>query len=122
MLRVVGSLLGMLLALIGVDEQDPQAVGEHTPVIGFRLLRRFQCPVGGLWAGDHCADRHLRPHRSRGVFRFGRGRVPLLLGHPFGLLGIAQVVRRHDLHPILVEHVLDIGVQQAQKLRAWPGL
>ena len=88
---VMGALLGTLWTPIGFTVSNA-LVALYRPVI----------------------DRHPRPHCSRGVFRFGRDRVPLLLGHPFRLLGIAQVVRRHDLHAILVEHVLDIGVQQAQ--------
>ena len=33
---------------------------------------------------------------------------------------VAQVVRRHDLHPVLVEDVLDSGVQLVQRLGARP--
>ncbi len=44
-------------------------------------------------------------------FRSGRKLKPLVLGHHLGLLRIALVGWRHDLHTVLVEHVQDAAVQ-----------
>ena len=49
----------------------------------------------------------LKPDPIRGL---RRGRVPVPLGYPDLLFGLIDEVGGHDLHPILIEDVLDVGV------------
>ena len=78
---------------------------------------------------------HRQPERTRGWLArlrlaggtsLGNGalrrlrwrREPLFLRHDMRLLGIEHLVRRHDLHAVLVEDILDVTVQAAQHLGA----
>jgi hypothetical protein len=59
---------------------------------------------------DACSA--VRMHGS-GAWCFASSRigVPLRLRDDFGVLRVRNVMRRHYLHAVLVEHILNIGVQ-----------
>src|SRR5512134_2467674 len=71
--------------------------------------------VGGRIPGAHFP--------GNGSLRWlGRRRVPLVLRDELALRGIAEIMRRHDLHAVLVEHVLDVAVQIREHLCPRPRL
>ena len=53
----------------------------------------------------------------RVLSRAGRAREPVLLRHDLRRRRVDDVVRRHDLDAVLVEEILDVGVQRVQARR-----
>src|SRR6266508_2985802 len=79
--------------------------------------RRRSFPTAG--SASRFAAARVRRDLSR---RRRRRCVPLRLGDDFRIGGIAKIVRRHDLHAVLVEHVLHVGVKAGEHLGARPRL
>ena len=56
------------------------------------------------------------------VGRLGGRGVPLVGRHQFRLSGVFEVLWRHDLYTVAVEHILYVGVQRAEQHGSGPWL
>src|SRR5512144_1802524 len=80
---------------------------------------RFSMDLPGRWTLENLSSKPdaraaaERSTRLRGRRLGGRG-VPLRRRHDLFLCRISQVMRGHDLHAVLVENVLHVGVQSRQ--------